>query len=166
MNAGKKKRERQDMDMTPMIDMTFQLIAFFMFTINFNNDILNKDVTLPVAELAQKVERAMVRPVFLNVNKEGVLLTGTNVGDIDLKDPDNEEKLMNYLKEEVALIQDEMYVASGRRQAPTDEVKATVIIRADQECEYGPVQDLIRACRVAGFGKYSLRAMTEPKKRS
>ncbi len=146
-----------ELDMTPMIDMTFQLIAFFMFTINFNNDIVNKDVQLPVAEIARPVERAMLRPLFLNVDKEGRLLTGTDVGDIDLRNSAEERKLLDYLTAEKENILVEMYAKFGKLDE-SEELKATVVIRAHEDGEYGPIQDLIRTCRVAGFSRYSLRA--------
>lgn len=146
-----------ELDMTPMIDMTFQLIAFFMFTINFNNDIVNKDVQLPVAEIARPVERAMLRPLFLNVDKEGRLLTGTDVGDIDLRNSAEERKLLDYLTAEKENILVEMYAKFGKLDE-SEELKATVVIRAHEDGEYGPILDLIRTCRVAGFSRYSLRA--------
>jgi biopolymer transport protein ExbD len=146
-----------ELDMTPMIDMTFQLIAFFMFTINFNNDIVNKDVRLPVAEIARPVERAMLRPLFLNVDREGRLLTGTDVGIIDLRESVEQTKLLAYLQAEKQSILDELFVKFGKLDE-SEELKATVIIRAHEEVDYGPVQDLIRCCRVAGFSRFSLRA--------
>ena len=39
-------------DMTPMIDMTFQLIAFFMVLINFAEDNNNQTIKLPASEIA------------------------------------------------------------------------------------------------------------------
>ena len=40
-------------DLTPMIDMTFQLIAFFMVLINFTQSEQNERVQLPLSELAK-----------------------------------------------------------------------------------------------------------------
>lgn len=152
-----------ELDMTPMIDMTFQLIAFFMFTINFNNDIVNKGVELPVAEIARPVERAMLRPLFLNVDERGRLLTGTDLGDIDLTDSREERKLLQYLMAEREAILDEMYARFGRLDE-SEELQATVIVRAHEDGAYGAVQDLIRTCRLAGFSRYSLRAKLKPGK--
>jgi biopolymer transport protein ExbD len=43
-------------DMTPMIDMVFQLIAFFMVLINFSEVDYNERIALPQSELAQPPE--------------------------------------------------------------------------------------------------------------
>ena len=40
-------------DMTPMIDMTFQLIAFFMVLINFSDAETNERIRLPASQLAK-----------------------------------------------------------------------------------------------------------------
>ena len=40
-------------DLTPMIDMTFQLIAFFMVLINFTEAEADQRVKLPESELAK-----------------------------------------------------------------------------------------------------------------
>ena len=42
------------MDMTPMIDVTFQLIAFFMFVLNFSEVDQDQRVNLPSSELASR----------------------------------------------------------------------------------------------------------------
>ena len=41
------------MDMTPMIDVTFQLIAFFMFVLNFSEVDQDQRINLPSSELAR-----------------------------------------------------------------------------------------------------------------
>ena len=43
----------QEGDMTPMIDMVFQLIAFFMVLINFTEADQNQRIHLPSSELAK-----------------------------------------------------------------------------------------------------------------
>ncbi|MFN7292338.1 MAG: ExbD/TolR family protein, partial [Pirellula sp.] len=43
-------------DMTPMIDMVFQLIIFFMVLINFSQDDQNEKIKLPSSELAKPAE--------------------------------------------------------------------------------------------------------------
>ena len=45
-------------DMTPMIDMTLQLIAFFMILINFSEGDQNQLIRLPASELAKPPDTA------------------------------------------------------------------------------------------------------------
>jgi len=45
-----------DIDMTPMIDMTFQLITFFMFVMNFSEAEQDERIQLPSSQLAKPVE--------------------------------------------------------------------------------------------------------------
>ena len=49
-----------ELDMTPMIDMTFQLIAFFMFVMNFSTELVREEIQLPVVQLAQPVTQSKV----------------------------------------------------------------------------------------------------------
>ena len=44
---------KTDIDMTPMIDVTFQLITFFIFTLNFSNAVQDDRVQLPLSQLAK-----------------------------------------------------------------------------------------------------------------
>src|SRR5436190_8365618 len=72
-------------DMTPMIDMTFQLIAFFMVLINFADDNNNQTIKLPASELARPAEAPPDDPIVLQMNNLGqILLTGdfTNITEV------------------------------------------------------------------------------------
>ena len=158
MKIKKSATNVSEMDMTPMIDMTFQLVSFFMFAINFNSDLMNEQINLPVAELARPVDKAQVEPLFLNVSRDGKLkLIGES---FVIQDPNDMAKINAYLKREATLIKLSMQKVgkSGR-----EGLEATVIIRGDERVPYGPVQDLIRACREAGFVKFSLRANLKPR---
>lgn len=147
-----------EMEMTPMIDMTFQLISFFMFVINFNNELVEERVKLPLAETARPVERAAVQPLFLNISKDGRLLVLSQ--ELRVQDPSDMAKINQYLRREAAYIKFDMQQA-GKDVARG--LEATAVIRADELTPYGLVQDIIRACREAGFVKFSLRALLEPR---
>ena len=43
-------------DLTPMIDVVFQLIAFFMLIINFSEVVKSEEIQLPLSELAKPPE--------------------------------------------------------------------------------------------------------------
>jgi biopolymer transport protein ExbD len=158
MKIKKADTNVSEMDMTPMIDMTFQLVSFFMFAINFNNELVSEQINLPVAEMARPVKKAPVEPLILNITREGELqLIGES---FSISDPNDMAKINAYLKREATLIKVAMQKV-GRSGA--EGLDATVLIRGDERTHYGAVQDLIRACREAGFVKFSLRARLEAK---
>ena len=127
-------------DMTPMIDMTFQLIAFFMVLINFTEADQNERIHLPSSELAKPAEAPFESPITLQLTKQGtVLFIGEEVP----------------LSEMVSLMRREKSVLTAKGG---DVSKATVIIRADAGAETGVVQELIKICQDAGFEKFALRA--------
>jgi biopolymer transport protein ExbD len=45
-----------EIDMTPMIDVTFQLITFFVFTLNFSEAVTDDRIQLPMSQLAKPAE--------------------------------------------------------------------------------------------------------------
>ena len=56
MKFKKSNTEILEADLTPMIDMTFNLIAFFMFTINFADAERIEQIMLPKSSLAKPPE--------------------------------------------------------------------------------------------------------------
>ncbi|MFM8578039.1 MAG: ExbD/TolR family protein [Planctomycetaceae bacterium] len=129
-----------EIDMTPMIDMTFQLIAFFMFVINFSDAEQDERVQLPSSQLAKPKEAAAVSPITVQLTKEGGVIYGGEV--LGVAD------LAGYLEREKSVMSD----------AGKDPKAATVIVRADASARTGEVQDLIQICQKAGFERFALRA--------
>jgi biopolymer transport protein ExbD len=131
-------------DMTPMIDMTFQLIAFFMVLINFAEDNQDQRINLPQSELAKPPEGAMESPITLQLDKQGrVLFSGEEAVPV--------AAMHTMLRREVEAL-DRQGKSAG---------SATVIIRADGETPTGQVQDLIQVCQELKFEKFALRAKQE-----
>ena len=72
-------------DMTSMIDMAFQLIAFFMVLINFSDTVADQTIKLPISELARPSDESAEHSLVLNLTGEGrIRHMGTllNVDDI------------------------------------------------------------------------------------
>ncbi|MGB4738678.1 MAG: biopolymer transporter ExbD, partial [Fuerstiella sp.] len=59
-----------DVDMTPMIDIVFQLIAFFMVITNFEQQQADERVTLPRDQLAKPPEVKRENSLTLNFGYE------------------------------------------------------------------------------------------------
>jgi biopolymer transport protein ExbD len=104
-----------DPDMTPMIDMTFQLIAFFMVLLNFGESEVDARIKLPSSQLAKPPEAIMEYPLVVQLTADDQVVFGGETMPIGgLSQPLKNEA--RYLK------------LNGKE--PTD---ATVIIRADAE---------------------------------
>ena len=54
MSKSKRRRPNEgcEMDMTPMIDVTFQLIIFFVVTASFDREQIDAEVALPTVNSA------------------------------------------------------------------------------------------------------------------
>ena len=55
--------------MTPMIDVTFQLVIFFMLTLNFSQDEQNELIRLPSSELAKPADAKAEIPLTIQISK-------------------------------------------------------------------------------------------------
>ena len=131
---------KTDIDMTPMIDMTFQLITFFMFVMNFSEAEQDDRIQLPMSQLAKPVDGPVEKPITLQLANNGsVIYAGEMIG---LRD------VGGYLEREKSVM------ISASKEPST----ATVIVRADGRSTTGDVQDLIKICQEKGFEKFVLRA--------
>ncbi|MGY8767306.1 MAG: ExbD/TolR family protein [Pirellulales bacterium] len=147
MKIKKNSRELAEGDLTPMIDMTFQLIAFFMVLINFTQAEQDQRITLPLSELAKPpeapLENAITLQIFLEEEVTTVQFDGDDYNFIDLK------KRLTV----------ERQARSGPADAAADaENEITVIIRGDSMVQAGKVQELIKLCQDVKFEKFALRA--------
>jgi biopolymer transport protein ExbD len=131
--------------MTPMIDMTFQLIIFLMLMVNFSS--INQEVLvkLPGSELAVPPKQPLEKPITLNVLKDGsVMVAG---------DPYSLDGLRGVLIRESDAIKAELKKVSD----------ANIIIRGHGDAPVGKVQEVIKVCQEVGFEKFALRAKEEVK---
>ncbi|TWT86823.1 Biopolymer transport protein ExbD/TolR [Pseudobythopirellula maris] len=132
-------------DMTPMIDMTFQLIAFFMVLINFSDTEQDQRVNLPSSELAKPPETAYVEPITIQMTADETILFGSRElgsGEAGI------EELAVDLKREARLL---------RAYGKVGLAEVTVVIRADHNARTGRVQEIIQACQEADFETFALR---------
>jgi biopolymer transport protein ExbD len=144
-----------EVDMTPMIDIVFQLIAFFMVINNFEQTQADERVKLPRDALAKPPEVKIEHEITLNVgflrdmqgertNPEPFLF---NFGGEDMMPPLSSTKA---LEQEARLYR-------NREVEPKD---VTIKVRADAEVPTGVVQELIKLAQDAGFEKFAMSAMS------
>jgi biopolymer transport protein ExbD len=140
-------------DMTPMIDMTFQLIAFFMIVTNFEQTQADERVKLPADRLA--------RPPLVPRERELVLNVGF-LRDVDGTKLDRDPFIF-FGTENIRVrdyrprFQREFDIAV-RQYGETRAREMTVSIRADGDVPTGQVQELIKMGQEVGFSKFALKA--------
>jgi biopolymer transport protein ExbD len=134
-----------ELDMTPMIDMTFNLIAFFMLLINFSQAEQNDRVTLPISELAKPAEVPPEFQIVAHLTNADTVEIGGNIVNV--------EALRSQLSPEISLLQ-----ISGK--TPAD---AYVVLRGHETIPGGRVQDIIMRFQDIGFERFALRAKEDVK---
>jgi biopolymer transport protein ExbD len=135
-------------DFTPMIDMAFQLIAFFMLVMNFSDVEQDQRVTLPASELARPPDAPYEQPLTIQLTKDGrFLYAGRDMNEL------------SQLRS--ALLQETQIIMRHTTQKLSD---VTVIIRADENAKTGLVQEVIQACQDLEFEKFALRGKQTEKR--
>jgi biopolymer transport protein ExbD len=140
MRYAKHSIAQAEMDMTPMIDVTFQLIAFFMFVLNFSEVDQDQRINLPLSELARPPEVAYEEPITLQLTSNETIIFG------------GDELTRDGLKS--ALLREAQIIKAHPEKKVED---VTVIIRADRLAETGKVQELIHIAQEAEFDTFALR---------
>ncbi|MFC1708400.1 ExbD/TolR family protein [Planctomycetota bacterium] len=143
-------------NLTPMIDMVFQLIIFFVIVNDFSSTQMEK-VVLPKAMVADTAKSPVPeRVVFVNVLPNGDIKInhhkygGDGVDDSVLKD---------YLQVEAQMAGTEPN-PEGSGGKPVSKLR--VIIRADRHARYQYVQKVMKSCALNGIFRTVINAFKEP----
>lgn len=131
----------EEMDITPMIDITFLLLIFFIVASKMNT---GTEVTLPLARhgVAVTVKNSVVLtmlggdPNFVDVYYG----SGDNLRRIDAIDP---------------IVQEELVVGYVEDELTAERPKEQVVIRADKDVKHREVSRILRAVgRIEGVAAY------------
>jgi biopolymer transport protein ExbD len=142
----KRKNPTQEgikLDMTPMIDVVFQLIIFFMLVTDMTQQDL-AELILPEARMAEKDEQEEGRMV-INVKKGGEIEI-KRVQYATLDDASAVQALRAFLAREVAL---------GKKE-PEGTSERALLIRANQHTEFKHIQKVMRICGENGIRVYKI----------
>lgn len=133
-------------NLTPILDMVFQLITFFMLMINFKGTAMDMSLQLPVLGSARPLEyQGQTEPLLLNITSAGqVLAYGQEI------DP------ATFIANEAKIYRTRM----GQDLNSKEEIKSPVVLRADQSVAYEKLDAVMRLCQENGFVHFALSAMT------
>ena len=148
MSGSMSSGDRAEPNLTPILDMVFQLITFFMLVLNFNATATDTSLRLPSVGSARPAGVRGQNLLVLNITEHGTLRAfGQEIRDLP------------------AFIANEANaaLATARRDNPAlkpgDELPAIVVIRADQHTPFTHVNRVVKECQERGFRQFSLRAL-------
>jgi biopolymer transport protein ExbD len=134
-------------NLTPILDMVFQLITFFMLVISFKTAAIDTSVRLPVVGSAQPKQGETERNfVVLNIDAEGALRVFGETCDLG-----------KYLAEEAVLLRK----AAGN-EAPTvrqADLELAAVIRADRATSFGEMNRILATCKAHGFRNVTFKVL-------
>jgi biopolymer transport protein ExbD len=142
-------------NLTPLLDVVFQLITFFMLVINFSNENYDSRIKLPVAGSARPLDdpgAAQEDRLVLNIDSKGQLLFNGKT----FSGGQAEEQI----KFEAQLARENLKALRGKKVDPAEGLPTRVVIRADRDTQFTPIYNMITACQTNGFRKFDLKAMT------
>lgn len=143
----KKRRVSVRIDMTPMVDVAFLLLTFFMLTTQFRppEDV---EVVLPDSNSNMKLPEKNV--MTISVEKKGRVFLGFDsqflmmqIFGEDFRVKKSAEVQMNRLFD---------YITQARISNP----KLDVVIRSDADAEYGVVSDVMEILQKNSITKFSM----------
>ncbi len=147
-----KKRVGFKLDMTPMVDVGFLLLTFFMLTTQFkpSEDI---QITLPTSHSVFKIPGADV--ITITIGKEGQILLGVD-----------SQILREALFGQGAKLKASVQVQTSELtnlliQARTRNPRLKTVIKADKDAEYGVIEDVMNILQKVNITRFNLVTDTE-----
>ena len=130
MSASVQQGLKAEPNLTPLLDVVFQLITFFMLVINFSNDNYDMRIKLPVAGSARPLDdatRAAAEDrLVLNIDSKGQLLFNGKI--------QSGGEAIQTIKFEAELARlNQRTLSGGKKPDPADGLPTRVVIRADRK---------------------------------
>ncbi len=126
-------------DITPLIDIVFQLVIFFLAATYIVRSDANEKVTLPKAKMAQDHPSAAPRRFVITITVERAWLLGIQ-------------------RTERAAIEQQLLAAA---QTPEQAAEIEVRLRADARVPYSEIEPLMLTCAKLGIRKLGFAVIHE-----
>lgn len=150
--ATKKRKIRPSAEpnLTPILDMVFQLITFFMLVVSFKTASMDPSIRLPVLGSARPTaQESQSSFVVLNIDASGDLRVYGQVCDLE-----------QYLVRESNSIRKP---DSDKDSHPADDDQRTAaIIRADKCTPFNRLHHVMAVCKKLGFNNITLKVLDAP----
>ena len=125
MLIGRKREEdAPSIEMTPIIDMVFLLLIFFLVATTYQQSERELAIALPEAEAAGPIS-TMLREIIININAQGDIIVGGQA---------------------ISLNELRTLVSDAVRMNPDQKVS----VRGDKDLPYGTIARVLDVCKAAG----------------
>jgi biopolymer transport protein ExbD len=138
MSKKHAKRIAVRIDMTPMVDVAFLLLIFFMTTTQFKPP---EEIAVVLPESSSEIKVPETGIIVITVNKSGRIYIGDETGQAGEVPKDD---IMNA-------------IVTARSRRPG----ARVIVKGDKDAQYGLIADVMDALQLSNTNRFNL--MTELK---
>ncbi|MEM9828661.1 MAG: biopolymer transporter ExbD [Planctomycetota bacterium] len=133
----KRSTVASNLSLTPLIDVVFLLLIFFLVTSEFEDEERRLDIVLPSATSAEPMI-GRVREIVIDVNAEGTLFLGGQATTLN----DLEDLLIKAVADN-----------------PSSQ---SVVIRADRQAAFQGVVGVMDLCNRSGVSDYSVTTQEGP----
>ena len=140
----RRREEHAGINMTPMIDVVFQMIIFFVLTVDLDKKKFDEQLTLAMAPHGAPVGEVDPRTVYVDLYKGGIASIGLN--SYPLTRPGGVMALQQFMQDRVARYGQEL----------------PVVIRGQREALHAHVKPVMDVCKAAGLYRMSFSAFKEP----
>ena len=128
MWVRKKRSDDGNLDMTPLVDVVFLLIIFFMLSTTF--------IVLP----GIKIDLPKVSAQKIELEKTEIVLTVDDSGDLYFDQQPVDMEQMRLRLNAIA----------------SENPRTLVLLKGDRSAHYGPVIDVLNAIRTAGLNRIAI----------
>jgi biopolymer transport protein ExbD len=151
MSGSSSKSAKAEPNLTPILDMVFQLITFFMLVINFKTNQIDMQMELPVVGSARPVDtKGQLSLMMININNQGKYTLWNR--------PQTDAEMQQFIEMQA---QQDRWAARRTDKNFTDEddLPTTVVIRADRNTPWEKVSRIIRMCQDNHYRNFAYRAL-------
>jgi biopolymer transport protein ExbD len=157
MSGSLNSKANAEPNLTPVLDMVFQLITFFMLVINFKANLIDRAMELPIVGTARPVDADKQKnrlQIMVNLNNKGQFTVYNK--------PIPDEKIADYIAQQA------MSAKMSERRLYSDfdengDLRTEVVIRADVATPFSKIYQVIKECQDNNFRSFAFRAMNKKK---
>jgi biopolymer transport protein ExbD len=169
MSHGHSEGSTCDPNLIPLLDVVFQLLMFFMVCVNFATGQVAEEVRLPTSVSVKPIDKADPDWLYVNFKPFHVRdferrLPEAALAEAREKFQEGDPCILVLGERPMRLLEFRYWLKRQYEQAERltkdGKVATTIIVRADKDADYGQVFEILNTCRIVGYTRLKLQALT------